>query len=104
VEYPSVKRKGAKQMLLLSGVVFLISGLLLGTSRQDAAGDRQNRNIIRGLGLAFLTVGMFSAGSWFIPLAIDAMDKNVAQLGAWVIMVPPMVLFLAVLTSARKPL
>ena len=89
-------------MMLLLGVVFLISGLLLGTSRQTAEGDGQNRNILRGLGLAFFTVGVFGASSWFIPLLLCAADKNVVQLGAWVIMMPFMLFFLVVLTNSRR--
>ncbi|MDR3591089.1 MAG: hypothetical protein P4N41_15655 [Negativicutes bacterium] len=91
-------------MLLLLGMVFLVSGLLLGTSRQAAGEDGQSRNILRGLGLAFFTVGVFSAGSWLIPWVLSAADKNVAQIGAWAIIVPPMLFFLAVMTRARKVL
>ena len=80
----------------------IASGLLLGTSRQAPEGDRQNRNILRGVGLAFFTVGLFSAVSWLIPWVLSFADKNVAQLVAWALLVPSMLFFLSVLTRARR--
>lgn len=89
-------------MMLLTGLVFLVSGVLLGTSRQAGQSNGQNRNILRGLSLAFFTVGVFCAGGWLIPWVLSVADRNVAQLGAWVLLVPSMLFFLSVLTRARR--
>lgn len=91
-------------MMMFVGAVLVILGLLLGTSRSAAEGDRQNRNILRGLGLAFFSAGVFCASSWFVPWVLSASEKNIAHLGAWAIMVPSMLFFLVVLSNARKVL
>lgn len=90
------------ELMMLLGLLFLVFNIVIPLVG-ESDNDRQEEYIIKGIGVAFLAVGIFGAISWVARVVtINPLEVSPVALSGWLAVVPLMLMVLFSLGNGRR--
>ena len=92
------------EVLMLGGLLIIVGGMLIASSRKPSADDSlQQAYIMKGLALAFFAVGAFNLARGLIGVVlVTTLDASYLTMGGWLFAGPLLLVFLFLFSRRRK--